>query len=69
MATFDRAQCQDSFESQLSLLRPHLTRKLLEAGSLSAWHAHGAKGEDPVKAAKSHSASMDAAAPAAPKRR
>lgn len=40
-----------SFEGRLSILRPHLTQRLLASLSLSAWHARGTKDEHPIKAA------------------
>jgi hypothetical protein len=59
MATYNREQWIESFEGQLSILRPHLTLRLLNAMSLSAWHKHGKKDEDPIKAAKAWSAALD----------
>lgn len=56
---YNRQQWMDSFEGQLSLLRPHLSTRVLGSMSLSAWHQHGVKGEDPIKAAKAWSASLD----------
>ena len=58
--TYNKLQWSESFEGQLSLLRPHLSARLLHTMSLTAWHRHGTKGEDPVKAAKAESAQMDA---------
>lgn len=59
---FNKSQWIESFEGQLSLLRPHLSLRVLVAMSLAAWHSRGAKGEDPVKAAKEESKSLDAQA-------
>jgi hypothetical protein len=59
MATYNRAQWIESFTGQLSILRPHLSLRLLETMGLSAWHRHGTKDEDPIKAAKAWSASLD----------
>jgi hypothetical protein len=59
MATYNRQQWIDSFEGQLSVLRPHLSQRLLSTMSLSARHSRGAKGEDPIKAAKAWSADLD----------
>jgi hypothetical protein len=59
MATYNREQWIESFEGRLSILRPHLTPRLLNSMSLSAWHKHGTKDEDPIKAAKAWSASLD----------
>lgn len=52
MATYNQRQWIESFEGQLSILRPHLSARLLDTMSLSAWHQYGAKGEDPIKAAQ-----------------
>jgi hypothetical protein len=59
MATYKGQQWIESFEGQLSILRPHLTLRLLNTMSLAAWHQHGAKDKDPIKAAKAWSASLD----------
>ncbi len=59
MAAYNRPQWIESFEGQLSILRPHLTLRLLDSMSLSAWHKHGTKGEDPIKAKKAWSADLD----------
>jgi hypothetical protein len=59
MTTYNREQWISSFEGRLSILRPHLTPRLLNSMSLSACHTHGTKGEDPIKAASAWSASMD----------
>lgn len=56
---YNKAQWIETFEGQLSILRPHLTVRVLAALSLSAWHSRGAKGEDPVKAAKEESKALD----------
>jgi len=52
----------DSFQSQLSILRPHLTLRVLVSMSLSAWHSRGCKDEDPIKAAKEVSKALDSQA-------
>jgi hypothetical protein len=52
VTTFNRQQWMDSFEGQLSILRPHLTPRVLTTMSLAAWHEFGANGEDPIKAAR-----------------
>jgi hypothetical protein len=52
MASFNQRQWIESFEGQLSILRPHLTSRVLDTLSLSAWHQHGTKGVEPLKAAK-----------------
>jgi hypothetical protein len=59
MATYNQRQWIESFEGQLSILRPHLTARVLDTMSLAAWHQLGAKGEDPIKAAKAWSAELD----------
>jgi hypothetical protein len=58
MTTYNRAQWVESFEGQLSILRPHLSARLLTTHSNQAWHKHGAAGDDPIKAAKAWSASL-----------
>lgn len=60
-STFNRQQWIDSFTGRLSILRPHLSLRLLNTMGLSAWHKHGTKDEDPIKAAKVWSASVDKA--------
>jgi hypothetical protein len=60
-AVYNRQQWVDSFEGQLSILRPHLSQRLLSTMSLSAWHSRGTKGDDPIKAAKASSKALDAA--------
>ena len=59
MASYNQRQWIESFEGQLSILRPHLTPRVLDTMSLSAWHQRGAKGEDPIKEAKDLSAALD----------
>lgn len=59
---YDKDQWRTSFEGQLSILRPHLSDRMLGNFSLSAWHSRGAKGEDPVQAAKVVSNELDAQA-------
>lgn len=56
---YNKAQWIESFEGQLSLLRPHLSGRLLNAISLGAWHSKGAKGADPIEAARAESAQLD----------
>jgi hypothetical protein len=55
---YKREQWIESFEGQLAILRPHLTHRLLDSISLQAWHQHGTKGEEPIKAAKDWAAAM-----------
>ena len=59
---YNKAQWRSSFEDQLSLLRPHLSQRMLETMSLSAWHRRGTQDEDPVQAAKAVSKELDAGA-------
>lgn len=59
---YNRDQWVESFEGQLQILRPHMTRRLMTSISNMAWHRRGTKGEDPIKAAKAESADMDARA-------
>jgi hypothetical protein len=59
MSAYNRDQWIESFEGQLSILRPHLTQRVLSTLSLSAWHAHGAMGHDPVEVARALSIEMD----------
>ena len=49
---YNKAQWMESFEGQLSILRSHLTPRLLATMSLTAWHQHGRRDEDPIKAAR-----------------
>lgn len=58
--TYNQSQWRSSFEDQLSILRPHLTPRVLETMSISAWHSRGTQGEDPIKAAKAESEALDA---------
>ncbi len=57
--TYNRQQWIESFEGQLVILRPHLGERILSTVSNQAWHAHGVKGEDPIKPAKAWSAALD----------
>ena len=61
MATYNRLQWIESFEGQLAILRPHVPPRLLTTMSGQAWHTHGTKDEDPIKAAKAWSAALDKA--------
>lgn len=49
---YNKDQWIASFEGQLSLLRPHLSARVLATASLAAWHRHGRRDEDPVRAAR-----------------
>lgn len=59
MTTYNRQQWIESFEGQLSILRPHLTVRLLATMSVTAWHRHGVKDEDPINSAKAWSESLE----------
>ncbi len=59
MTTYKRQQWIDSFSGQLAILRPHLGERVLATMANSAWHKHGTADEDPIKAAKAWSASLD----------
>ena len=59
MTTYRRDQWISSFEGQLSILRPHLTGRVLDAISATAWQTRGTKGLDPIQAAKDESAAID----------
>ena len=61
MPTYNRQQWIESFEGQLAILRPHLSPRLLTTMSGQAWHQHGTKDEDPIKAAKAWSVALDKA--------
>lgn len=56
---YNKDQWVESFEGRMSILRPHLSPRLLGTMSLSAWHRHGTKGEDPIKAADAESKAME----------
>lgn len=49
---YKRDQWIESFEGQLSILRPHLTPLVLDKMSLAAWHEFCRAEVDPIKAAK-----------------
>jgi hypothetical protein len=59
MPTYNREQWIESFDGQLLILRPHLGERVLATMSNAAWHKHGTKDEDPIKAAKAWSAALD----------
>jgi hypothetical protein len=56
---YNRDQWIESFEGRLSILRPHLTPRVLSTMSLAAWHTHGRKDEDPIAAATAWSEAMN----------
>jgi hypothetical protein len=57
---YNKDQWTSSFEDQMTILRPHLTARVLATMSLAAWHRHGRKDEDATKAAREWSKSLDA---------
>ena len=59
MTVYNKDQWISSFEGQMSLLRPHLVGRALDAMGLSAWHRHGTRGKDPIQAAREESALLD----------
>ena len=59
MTVYNKDQWISSFEGQMSLLRPHLVGRALEAISLAAWHKHGTRSKDPIQAAREESAALD----------
>ena len=61
MTTYNRQQWIESFEGQLSILRPHLGPRVIDTVSNAAWSRLGVNGEDPIKAAKEWSEALDAA--------
>lgn len=61
---YNKDQWISSFEGQLSILRPYLTRRPLASMGLSAWHQRGVKDEDPIEAAREWSKSLDQKKPA-----
>jgi hypothetical protein len=58
MEAYNQQQWVDSFEGRLSIQRPHLTQRVLDTMSLSAWQLHGTHGEDPITLAKAWSAAL-----------
>jgi hypothetical protein len=60
---YNKDQWISSFEDQLTILRPHLSQRILTTMGLSAWHAHGRKDEDPIEAARQWSKSLDKQGP------
>lgn len=58
---YNKDQWISSFEDQLSILRPHLTPRVLTTMSLAAWHEFGRKDAEPIKAARDWSKSLDKA--------
>lgn len=66
---YNKDQWTSSFDGQMNILRPHLTPRLLATMSLTAWHRHGRKDEDPIKAAQEWSKSLDPPTPRAGSKR
>jgi hypothetical protein len=60
---YNKDQWVSSFEDQLTILRPHLTARVLATMSLAAWNSHGRKEEDPIQAAREWSKSIDGHGP------
>jgi hypothetical protein len=56
---YNKDQWIESFEGQLSILRPHLTSRVLGTMSLSAWHQFGANDGDPIQVARELSKLLD----------
>lgn len=56
---FNKDQWIESFEGQLSILRPHLTGRPLSTLSIAAWHKVGMNNSDPIEAARALSALLD----------
>ena len=63
--SYNKDQWISSFEDQMSILRPHLTGRILSTMSLAAWNRHGKRDEDPIAAARDLSKSLDKPAPVA----
>lgn len=59
MTTYRRDQWVTSFEGKMSILRPHLTGRMLGTISASARQQHGTKGVEPIQAARDESAAID----------
>ena len=49
---YRKDQWTASFEDQLSILRPHLTQRVLGTMGLAAWNAYGLRGVDPIETAR-----------------
>lgn len=58
---YNKDQWRQSFEGQLSILRQHLSPRLLSTMSLTAWNLRGTNGQDPIEAAREESKALDAA--------
>ncbi len=60
---YNKDQWIASFEGQLSILRPHLSARVLASMSLQAWHRFGRNDEEPVRVARELSKLLDQQAP------
>ena len=60
VVAYNKDQWTASFEGQLSILRPHLSERVLSTMSLSAWQQYGRKDRDPIEAARDWSKGLDA---------
>ena len=67
--SYSKDQWISSFEDQMSILRRHLTGRILSTMSLAAWNRHGKRDEDPIAVARELSKSLDKPAPAASAKR
>jgi hypothetical protein len=56
---YNKEQWISSFEDQLSILRPHLTQRVLATMSLATWNAHGRRDQDPIEVARELSKLLD----------
>jgi hypothetical protein len=63
---YQKDQWMSSFEDQVSILRPHLTQRVLTTMALQAWHRHGTM--DPIQAARLVAAELTETSPATTKR-
>ena len=66
---YNKDQWIESFEGQLSILRLHLTARVLSTMSLSAWHEFGRNDQDPITVARELSKLLDKQGPAVGKKR
>lgn len=56
---YNKDQWISSFEDQMTILRPHLTERILTTMSLTAWHRYGRNDEDPIAVAREASKALD----------
>lgn len=64
---YQKDQWMSSFEDQMSILRPHLTQRVLTTMALQAWHRHGTT--DPIQAARLVVAELSSSSSTSIKRR